>query len=32
MVIRDAATPEDERALLSAPGVLYVREEPKRVG
>ena len=32
MVIRDAATPEDERALLSAAGVLYVREEPKRVG
>jgi len=29
MVIRDTATPEDERALLSAPGVLYVREEPK---
>jgi serine/threonine protein kinase len=32
MAIREAATPEDERALLSAPGVLHVREEPKRVG
>jgi hypothetical protein len=27
LVIREDATPEEERALLSSPGVLYVREE-----
>jgi len=27
LVIRDEVSPEDERALLSGPGVLYVREE-----
>jgi len=27
LVIRDDATPEEERALLSSPGVLYVRED-----
>jgi hypothetical protein len=27
LVIRDEVSPEEERALLSAPGVLYVREE-----
>jgi hypothetical protein len=26
--IRDSATPEDERALLTASGILYVREDP----
>ena len=27
LVIRDAVSPEEEKALLSSPGVLYVREE-----
>ncbi len=29
LVIRDDFTPEEERALLSGPGVLYVREDPQ---
>jgi hypothetical protein len=28
LVIRDSAGPEDERAMLTSPGVLYVREDP----
>ena len=27
LVIRDAVSPEEEKALLSGPGVLYVRED-----
>jgi hypothetical protein len=29
LVIRDQFTPEEERSLLSGPGVLYLREEPQ---
>lgn len=29
LVIRDQANPEEERALLSGPGVLYMRESPQ---
>jgi hypothetical protein len=29
MAIREAAALDDDRALLSAPGVIYVRDEPK---
>ena len=28
LAIRDSASPEDERALLTASGILYVREDP----
>jgi predicted Ser/Thr protein kinase len=28
LVVRDAVTPEEERALLAGPGILYVRETP----
>jgi tRNA A-37 threonylcarbamoyl transferase component Bud32 len=31
LVVRDELTPEEERALLTAPGVLYVREETPAV-
>jgi len=27
LVIREGASPEEEKALLSGPGVLYVRED-----
>lgn len=29
LIIREAASPEDEKALLSAPGLLFVREDDK---
>jgi hypothetical protein len=32
LLIRDDATPDEERAILSAPGVLYVREATPRPG
>jgi hypothetical protein len=28
LVVRDSVTPEEERALLAGPGILYVREQP----